>query len=140
MRITNKHSLPRVEDSISFIYVEHCNLDQDDTAIAKHDKTGVTHIPIAAITVLFIGPGVTITHAAVKSISDCGCTIAWVGEQCLRYYASGRPETNSSKNLLKQAKLCMNDLAHVLSKESPIRMKRMAILFSNARQRDFLIL
>ena len=36
------HILPRVESSWTFLYVEHCRIDQEDKAIAIHDADGST--------------------------------------------------------------------------------------------------
>ncbi len=53
-----------------------------------------------------LGPGTSITHAAVRVLAETGCLIAWVGEQGVRFYANGLGETRSSRNLIRQAKLC----------------------------------
>ena len=39
--------------------------------------------------------------------------VIWCGEQVQRFYAVGMGETRSSENLLFQAKLCMNRVAHM---------------------------
>ena len=60
-----------------------------------------------------LGPGVSITHAAIKAICDSGCTVVWCGESASRFYAVGMGETRSSDQLLLQAKACMNDELHM---------------------------
>jgi CRISPR-associated protein Cas1 len=50
-----------------------------------------------------LGPGSTITHAAVRALADSGCLIQWVGEEGVRVYGVGLGETRSSRNLLRQA-------------------------------------
>jgi len=107
------HILPKLRDSLTFLYVEHSIIEQDNLSIVKIDKSGRTPIPIASMTVLMIGPGVTITHAAVKAICDNGCTAIWCGERAARYYASGMGETRSAENLLLQARLCMDESKHM---------------------------
>ena len=110
----NLNQLPRIKESISFIYLEKCHIEQDNMAIAKVLNDGSrTPIPIANITCLLIGPGTTITHAAIKAISDCGCSVVWCGENGFRFYAYGRGETRSGKNLLIQARLCMDEKLHM---------------------------
>ena len=42
MAIKDLHVLPKVRDSLSYLYVEHCRIDQDDKAIALHDADGKT--------------------------------------------------------------------------------------------------
>ena len=58
-------------------------------------------------------PGVRVTHAAIKAICDNGCTVIWCGEFGSRFYAVGMGETRSAANLLLQAKLCMDETAHI---------------------------
>ena len=105
--------LPKLRDSLSFLYIEHAIIEQDNLSIRVVRVDGVVPIPIAAMTVLLLGPGVSITHAAIKAICDNGCTVIWCGETASRFYAVGMGETRSADNLLHQAKLCMNDDLHM---------------------------
>lgn len=107
--IENLHQLPQLKDSISYIYIEHAAIEQDSFSIAMITKDGKTPIPIAGTSCLLLGPGTTITHAAIRSIAECGCMIVWCGENIRKYYAIGKGETNSSKNILLQAKLLSNE-------------------------------
>lgn len=95
-------SLPRVRDSWSFLYVEHCRLEQDERSIAVYDKDGKVRVPCAQLLTLLLGPGTTITHAAVRTLAENGCAVVWVGEGVTRVYAQGLGETRSSRNLLIQ--------------------------------------
>ena len=97
--------LPRVEDSISYVYFDKCIIEQEDFSIVAIDEEGKTHIPVASITCLLLGPGTSITHAAVKTVAENGCLIVWCGEKIRKFYAYGAGETRSSKNILKQMKL-----------------------------------
>lgn len=94
--------LPKLRDSITYLYVEHCIIEQNDSSIMKVDQEGRTPIPIATICLLMLGPGVSITHAAIRNIAACGCMVCWCGESGLSFYAFGKGETRSSRNLLKQ--------------------------------------
>lgn len=105
MPVKDLHVLPRVRDSLSHLYVEHCRIDQQDKAIAVHDAQGRTPVPCASLSVLLLGPGTSITHAAVHTLADCGCLVGWVGEHGVRFYAVGGGETRSAANLLRQARL-----------------------------------
>lgn len=100
------HLLPRVRDSLSFLYVEHCKIDQEAKAIALHDARGKTPVPCAALSLLMLGPGTTITHAAIGALAANGCLVIWSGEEGVRLYAQGMGETRSARNLLRQAWLC----------------------------------
>lgn len=82
-------ALPRVQDRMTFIYLERCKINRDNGAITVKDEHGVTHIPAAAISVLLLGPGTDVTHRAMELIGDVGVTVIWVGEHGVRYYAYG---------------------------------------------------
>lgn len=97
------HLLPKVRDSWTYLYAERCVVEQDDQAIALFDDKGKTSVPCAALSLLMLGPGTKITHAAVKTLADNGCLVAWTGEAGVRFYAQGMGETRSSANLLHQA-------------------------------------
>ncbi len=82
-------ALPRVQDRMTFIYLERCRISRDNSAITVKDESGITHIPAAAISVLLLGPGTDVTHRAMELIGDVGVTVIWVGEHGVRYYAYG---------------------------------------------------
>lgn len=107
------HILPKVRDSWSYLYVEHARIDQDDKAIAIHDERGRVPVPCASLTLLMLGPGTTITHAAIRTLADSGCLVHWVGEHGVRFYAQGLGETRSARNLLRQAQLCSDPKARL---------------------------
>ena len=99
------HELPKLRDSLSYLYVEHVRVQQKDKAVELLDKDGRTMVPAAALSVLMAGPGTTITHAAVKALADNGCLLVWCGEDGMRCYAQGGGETRRAYHLLKQAEL-----------------------------------
>jgi len=97
------HLLPRVEDGWSFLYADHSRIEQDGKSISIWEETGRTAVPCAALSLLMLGPGTTITHAAVQTLAESGCLILWCGEEGVRVYGVGLGETRSSRNLLRQA-------------------------------------
>ena len=97
----NLQELPKLEDSISYIYIEHAIIERHDSAIIAIQDAGKTPIPIAAMTCLLLGPGTKITHAAIRALCDNGCMAIWCGE------------TRSAKNLLRQAHMCMDADKHL---------------------------
>ena len=99
------HALLRVRDSWSFVYAEHCRIDQEAKAIALHDASGTVPVPCAALTTLLLGPGSTITHAAIRALAENGCLVLWTGEHGVRFYAQGMGETRSARNLLHQVRV-----------------------------------
>ncbi len=102
----NLQELPKLRDSLSYLYLEHGRLEQKDLAVEFVDeKGGHTPIPAAALVVLLMGPGTTVTHAAVKAATDNGCLLLWTGEDATRFYAHGSGETRKAYHLLHQAHL-----------------------------------
>ena len=106
--------LPQIRDRMSFIYFERCKINREDSAITVIDEDGVVHLPAAAVSVLLLGPGCSVTHRAMELIGDAGVTVIWVGEQGVRYYASGRPLTHSARWLMRQAKLVSSQRLHMV--------------------------
>ena len=106
-------ALPQIGDRLTFLYLEHCQINREDSAILVRDERGTTRIPAAAITVLLLGPGTTVTHRAIELIGDAGVGIVWVGEHGVRFYASGRPLTHRAQLLMKQAQLVSNQHTHL---------------------------
>ncbi len=107
------HLLPKVRDSWSYLYVEHCRVDQEDKAIAIQDTNGKVPVPCASLTLLMLGPGTAITHAAIRALAENGCLVAWTGEEGVRFYAQGIGETRSARNLYRQARLWADPAAHL---------------------------
>lgn len=105
--------LPQIKDRMTFLYLERCQLNRQDSAITVLDEEGIIHIPAAAISVLLLGPGTTVTHRAMELIGDAGVSIIWVGEHGVRYYAAGRPLTHRSGLLIRQAELVSNKKLHL---------------------------
>lgn len=100
------HELPKLRDSLSYLYLEHAVLNQKDHAIEYiREDEGRVMIPVAALSVLLLGPGTKITHAAVRTLADNGCLIVWVGEDGTKFYAQGGGETRRSYHLLHQAEM-----------------------------------
>lgn len=104
--------LPRIEDRMTFLYLEHCKINRQDSAITVSDDRGIVHIPSAIISVLMLGPGTDVSHRAMELIGDSGISVCWIGEHGVRYYAGGRPLTHSSRLILKQAELITNQRKH----------------------------
>ena len=105
--------LPQVKDSISYLYFEKASIVKKDSSIMAMQKTGNIPIPVSSLTCLMFGPGVNITHSAIKVIAENGCMIVWCGERGSHFYASGLGETRSSENIMIQAKYCMDEELHM---------------------------
>jgi CRISPR-associated protein Cas1 len=106
------HILPKFREGWSYLYVEHCRVDQEDKAIAVHDAQGKVPVPCACLSLLMLGPGTSVTHAAMRVLADHGCTVLWTGEEGVRMYAQGIGETRRSANMLHQARLWADSTLH----------------------------
>ena len=99
------HELPKLRDSLSYLYIEHSIVDRKDNAIEYIQEDGRVMVPIAALCVLMLGPGTSISHAAIKVLAENGVSIIWVGEESTRCYAQGLGETRKSYHIIYQAEL-----------------------------------
>ncbi len=102
------HLLPKLRDSLSYLYIEHAVIERDSSALLVLQETGRTTVPIANLCVLLLGPGTSLTHAAVALLAENGTSIVWVGEDGSKYYAHGTGETRRSTHLLRQAEMVTN--------------------------------
>lgn len=99
------HELPKLRDSLSYLYVEHAILDKKQQAVEFIKENGRTLIPVANLSLLMLGPGTSISHAAIKTLAENGCSVIWTGEEATRFYAEGKGETRRAQRLLHQAAL-----------------------------------
>ena len=106
------HILPKLRDSLTYVYVEQALIQRYRESVEKVDQRGRTALPIASLAVLLLGPGTRITHEAVKLLARNGCSIVWVGEDGIRYYAQGTGETRKAYRLLHQANLVSDPFQH----------------------------
>src|SRR5713101_8459738 len=104
--MNNLRVLPKVRDSLSYLYVEHCRIDQEAKAIAIHDQQGKFPVPCSSLTLLMLGPGTTITHAAIRALADNGCLVAWMGRK-----GSGCMPRDMAKPVLRETSCDRRDCA-----------------------------
>ncbi|MHA1370815.1 MAG: type I-E CRISPR-associated endonuclease Cas1e [Promethearchaeota archaeon] len=121
--VRDLHELPRLDDGLSYVYFEHCRIEQDGRAICLYDKSGKTPVPCSGIALVMLGPGTSITHMAVRVLAESGCLLVWVGENGVRFYASGMGKTRSSRRLIKQAYLVSHPELRVLVVEQMYRFR-----------------
>ena len=113
----NKQLLPIAKDRIQILYIDSAEIRQKEYSVILVKDSEEFDIPIANIQCIILGPGTSITHNAVKQISEYGCSIIWSGEDIHFYYALGEPLTRYSDNILKQckcheSKMLFNQVVH----------------------------
>lgn len=89
---------------VSFIAIERGTLHASVQTLELVRETGTVDIPCGMSTVLFLEPGVTVTHAAVKLCAAQGTLLVWVGEAGVHVYSCGRPGGPAGERILQQAK------------------------------------
>jgi CRISPR-associated protein Cas1 len=109
----NLQELPRFGDKLSFLYLEHAVIEQEDQGLAAWQEDGITSIPVAGLAVLLLGPGTKISHAAIHTLADNGCLVGWCGEDSVRFYASGVTAHRSARNLLTQCRLVTSEITRL---------------------------
>ncbi len=83
-------TLAPAHDRWTPLYLEHGRLEVDDASVRWIGADGVKcPLPVATVSALILGPGTTVTHAAIKSAAQCNCPVFWLGEDGLRFYAFG---------------------------------------------------
>ncbi|MCB1704629.1 MAG: type I-E CRISPR-associated endonuclease Cas1 [Halioglobus sp.] len=104
-----RDSLPQVKDKYPFLYLERGRLEIDGSSVKWIDsEANVVPLPVATLNALLLGPGSTITHDAVKTVTAANCAVCWVGEDCLLFYAAGFLPTADTRNLKAQLSLSTN--------------------------------
>lgn len=99
--------LPRIGDSLSFLYLDMMRIIQDDTGLiafpAEPAPNRRVRIPAAALSCLLLGPGTSITAPALSTLARNGTTVICTGSGTVRCYAGIIPPGQSSKWLEAQA-------------------------------------
>lgn len=108
-RVKDLHLLPKFRDSLSFLYVEHARVDRHENAIAFWDAEGMTPVPVASLAVIMLGPGTSVTQAAVRVLAENNCLVIWCGEENVRFYALGTGGTRSAARLIHQARMASDE-------------------------------
>jgi CRISP-associated protein Cas1 len=105
-----RDTLPQVSSKYPFIYLERGRLEIDDSSVKWIDSSNnVVRLPIATLNCLLLGPGTTITHEAVKIVAAANCSVCWVGEDSLLFYAVGQTTTSNTRNFHRQMLLSADE-------------------------------
>lgn len=96
-------SKPRASVRAGFLYVDKCLVRKADSRIVLVREAGTVPVPVETFNVLLLGPGTSVTHGAMTTLTNAGTSITWVGDGAGVWYASGNPLTRSNKMLIHQA-------------------------------------
>lgn len=99
--------LPRVADSLSFLYLDMVRVVQDDTGVCAQiqvdkDRTDLVYLPTAALSCLLLGPGVSITTPALTTLARHGTSVVCTGAGGVRAYAGILPDSLTTHWLEQQ--------------------------------------
>ena len=103
MRRARPQDVPQIRDRASYLYVQHARIEQDQRSIQIVTPTGRVRVPAASLAVLMLGPGTSITHAAMRSLAECGCQVTWTYGDHRRTFAAAINSDQSSRRALHQA-------------------------------------
>lgn len=99
--------IPRIGDSLSFLYLDMMRIIQDDTGLiafpAQPAPNRRLRIPTAALSCLLLGPGTSITIPALATLARHGTTVVCTGAGAVRTYAGITSPGQSSRWLEAQA-------------------------------------
>jgi CRISP-associated protein Cas1 len=109
MRLDDLHLLPKVRHSGSFLYLQRGKLEQDGRSVVYVTVNGRVAVPIASLSLLMLGPGMTVTHRAIVNAAECGCSVVWAGEEGVRLYAAGLGDSRSARRVLNQVHWLADD-------------------------------
>ncbi|MBM3838523.1 MAG: type I-E CRISPR-associated endonuclease Cas1 [Verrucomicrobia bacterium] len=83
-------TLAMARDRWTPIYLEHGRLEVDDSSVKWIGADGLLcRLPVATLSAIVLGPGTTVTHAAMKACADSNTPVCWMGEEGMRFYAFG---------------------------------------------------
>ena len=83
-------TLAHARDRWTPIYLEHGRLEVDDSSVKWMGADGLLcRLPVATLSTILLGPGTTLTHAAMKACADSNTPVCWIGEDGMRFYAFG---------------------------------------------------
>lgn len=106
--------LPRIADSLSFLYLDIVRIHQDDTGVcaevtSERRGTETVYLPTAALACVLLGPGTSITSRALATFARHGTTVLITGSGGVRCYAATLPDSLTTHWLERQARAWADD-------------------------------
>lgn len=105
----------RLEDRVSYLYLEYSRIHQTRTGVVAsiekdgHERERSIPLAVGGIALLMLGPGTSITHAALASCARAGTTVMVTGGGGMPCYTHATPLTSSSRWAIAQARLIADE-------------------------------
>lgn len=107
MKIPDIKAIP-VSKRFHFIYLERGVLEVDGFALVFAKGSELIHIPIGNTAALMLGPGVSVTHAAISLCAKEKSLLLWTGELGVRIYGACLPHYCQGYNVKRQVEYAYN--------------------------------
>jgi CRISPR-associated protein Cas1 len=110
LRSPSPGALPRLEDRVTFLYLDYCRILQTSTGVAgifepEGGPPEELEVPAGSLAVLLLGPGTSITNPAVGTLARAGCTVVFTGTDGMVTYGMATPLTASGEWAQAQARM-----------------------------------
>ncbi|MEV7090160.1 type I-E CRISPR-associated endonuclease Cas1e [Streptomyces sp. NPDC093085] len=110
--------LPRIADSLSFLYLDIVRIHQDDTGVcaevtSERHGTQTVYLPTAALSCVLLGPGTSITARALATLARHGTTVVVTGAGGVRCYAATVPDSLTTTWLERQTRSWADDTSRL---------------------------
>lgn len=90
-------TLAPAKDRWTPLYLERGRLEVDDSSVKWIGADGtLCRLPVATVAALILGPGTTVTHAAMRACAESNTPVCWTGEESMRFYAFGLAPNHSN--------------------------------------------
>ncbi|MFW0110218.1 type I-E CRISPR-associated endonuclease Cas1e [Rothia sp. P13129] len=102
----------RLEDRVSFLYLEYCVIKQEKTGVVAWGSERGSEklagqkiqLPVSSLAVLMLGPGTSISQPAITSCTRAGVTVLFSGGGGVPAYSHATPLTSSARWAIAQAR------------------------------------
>jgi CRISP-associated protein Cas1 len=96
------------KDRIPFINLEYGKLTISNGNLHFIMKDGEIDVPIEQFSMINLGCGTSVTHAAIELVAKHGTLLNWIGDGGVRLYSSGLGINARTDRLWKQMEMALN--------------------------------
>lgn len=97
-----------LKSRVPALYLERGNLHVKGSAVVFTAKDVDVDVPVDRLATLLLGPGTSVSHAAVKACASSNTLLQWVGEEGASFYGAGDPLTGDPERIKQQVAVAMN--------------------------------